>query len=424
MAPPKARLIPLALNVLGRLLALTPEPRPARAFGGRRRAHPLAGAPAPAGPALEPAPRVSPAPRSWRRRIARESSRRLVETALLSLAAPYLSERRIRTIARLGPSVEAFARDLAARPRPVVLATLHLALWESQTWLKLLSPVPSPSSASSSGPSTTPRSTPSSSAPANATACGCCRARRASPRRSRSCGPGLRRRPLRPERGDQGALTLLFGRVCSSTELPGLLAAKFGAELRTFYPGAPPSGGSCSNPTRSERRHRGGGHAGAQPLARGRPVRRRPLRVVALGPRPLEEPGRARPRRLRLEAKRNLLAADLSRPGPSSPPAHADLDPPAELARGRRHGVPLLRALRASRPDAEMTLLTKPVSSRCSRRLASPTRPRPAPARVRATSPASPAARILPRRLDPPSRTPCAATSRPGSRAAPSASGS
>jgi len=26
------------------------------------------------------------------------------------------------------------------------------------------------------------------------------------------------------------------GRVCSSTELPGLLAAKFGAELRTFYP--------------------------------------------------------------------------------------------------------------------------------------------------------------------------------------------
>src|SRR5579862_2461374 len=36
--------------------------------------------------------------------------------------------------------------------------------------------------------------------------------------------------------GGQGALTTLFGRVCSTTELPGLLATRLGAELRTFYP--------------------------------------------------------------------------------------------------------------------------------------------------------------------------------------------
>src|ERR1019366_9335375 len=50
----------------------------------------------------------------------------------------------IRRIARLGPSTEAFAREISARPRPVVLATLHLAHWESQTWLKLISPVSLP----------------------------------------------------------------------------------------------------------------------------------------------------------------------------------------------------------------------------------------------------------------------------------------
>src|SRR5665213_2047615 len=44
---------------------------------------------------------------AWRRRIARISSRRLVETGMLSLATPYLSERRIREIARLAPSVDA-----------------------------------------------------------------------------------------------------------------------------------------------------------------------------------------------------------------------------------------------------------------------------------------------------------------------------
>ena len=81
---------------------------------------------------------------AWRRRIGRESCHRMVETGLLSLATPYLSERRIRGLARLSPAVEQLARDLQERPRPVVLATLHLALWESQTWLKLLSPMPLP----------------------------------------------------------------------------------------------------------------------------------------------------------------------------------------------------------------------------------------------------------------------------------------
>src|SRR5262249_13642164 len=36
--------------------------------------------------------------------------------------------------------------------------------------------------------------------------------------------------------GTQGALTTLFGRVCSTTELPGLMAEKFGARVFGIFP--------------------------------------------------------------------------------------------------------------------------------------------------------------------------------------------
>src|SRR5205823_1520230 len=36
--------------------------------------------------------------------------------------------------------------------------------------------------------------------------------------------------------GMQGALTTLFGRVCSTTELPGLMAEKFAATVYGIYP--------------------------------------------------------------------------------------------------------------------------------------------------------------------------------------------
>src|SRR5580692_8258576 len=235
--PANDRLIPLALNVLGRLLAAAPEPvlEALAALGGElilwlapRRRRVLRSNLHHAFPAR---------PRAWRRQVARESSRRLVETAMLSLAAPFLSERRIRRIAVLAPSADAFARDLAARPRPVVLATLHLALWESQTWLKLLSPVPLPEF----GIIFRPLDNPAADAFVKRT-----RERHGMRLLSRREGFAQALGILRgngcvgvlfdQNAGKQGGLTLLFGRVCSSTELPGLLASKFGAELRTFYP--------------------------------------------------------------------------------------------------------------------------------------------------------------------------------------------
>ncbi|MGA2691638.1 MAG: glycosyltransferase family 9 protein [Opitutaceae bacterium] len=354
-------MIPFALTVLGRLLALTPEPllRALSACGGelilwlaprRRRVmrsnlhHAFPGK-----------------PRSWRRRVARESSRRLVETALLSLAAPYLSERRIRTIARLGPSADAFARGLAAHPRPVVLATLHLALWESQTWFKLLSPVPLPEF----GVVFRPLDNASVDSFIRRT-----RERHGMRLLSRKAGFAEALAILRgrgcvavlfdQNAGMQGALTLLLGRVCSSSELPGILAAKFGAELRTFYPRRTAFWRVMfeSDPVPND------GTAAGATLALNRWLEAA-LSDETLCASWLWAHDRWRNQdvpslRLRLQAKRNLLAEDLRSRGLSSPPRNTRIWIRLPNWLGDiSMALPLLRAIRASRPDAEMTLLTK-----------------------------------------------------------------
>ena len=139
--------------------------------------------------------------------------------------------------------------------------------------------------------------------------------------------------------GDQGALTLLLGRVCSSTELPGVLAAKFGAELRTFYPRRTafwrvtfetdpvPNDGTAAGATLALNRWLEGALADEG------------LCASWLWAHDRWRNQDVPERRLRLEAKRNLLAAGPARPRPGRPSAeHAGLDPPAELARGRRDG--------------------------------------------------------------------------------------
>ncbi len=352
-------MIALALIVLGRLIALTPEsvlralsvvageailwlaPRRRRllrsnlhhAFPGR--------------------------PRSWRRAVARESSRRLAETVLLSLAAPFLSERRIRVIGRLGPSSEALARSLQANPRPVVLATLHLAHWETQSWYKFLSPVPTPAF----GIIFRPLDNPSLDAFFKRT-----RERHGMRLLSRKAGFAEALAILRGKgcvgllfdqnAGDQGALTLFFGRVCSSTELPGVLAAKFRAELRTFYPRRTafwrvtfesdpvPSDGTPEGATVALNRWL------ESALSEG------DLCASWLWAHDRWRNQDVPSRRLRLSAKRNLLGEDLRARGLASLPRNTRvwIRMPNWLG-DVAMALPLVRAIRASRPDAEVTLL-------------------------------------------------------------------
>jgi ADP-heptose:LPS heptosyltransferase/lauroyl/myristoyl acyltransferase len=354
-------LIPFVLNVLGRIVALTPEAvlRAAASVGGElilwlapRRRRLLRSNLHHAFPGK---------PRAWRRAVARESSRRLVETAMLSLAAPFLSEARIRSIASLGPSTDALSRDLAARPRPVVLATLHVALWESQTWLKLLSPVPLPEF----GIIFRPLDNPAADAFVKRS-----RERHGMRLLSRREGFAQALGILRgygcvgvlfdQNAGDQGALTLLFGRVCSSTELPGVLAAKFGAELRTFYPRRTGFWRVVfeSDPVPSD-----GSAAGATVALNS--WLENAMADEALCASWLWAHDRWRNqdvprRRLHLAAKRNLLAEDLAARGLATMPRNTRvwIRLPNWLG-DVALALPLVRAVRTSRPDAEITLLCK-----------------------------------------------------------------
>ena len=350
------------LTLLGRALALTPEPALRAACG-------VIGALA---AALSPKRRrivhsnlhhaFPDRPRAWRRRLAREVWRRVVETFMLSLAAPFLSEKRIREIGSLGPSAEALARDLSERPRPMVLATFHLCLWESQSWFKLLSPFPLPEF----GIIFRPLDNAAADAFVKRT-----REQHGMKLLSRKEGFAQALAILRGKgvvgilvdqnAGMQGALSLLFGRVASTTELPGILAAKFKAEVRTFYPrrtafwrvqfeSAPiPSDGTADSVT----------------LALNRWLEQTLSADEALCASWLWSHERWRTqdvaaRRLRLEAKRSLLDLDLAA---RSLPA---------LPRGTRlwirmpnwlgdvvMALPLIRAVRASRPDLQITLVTK-----------------------------------------------------------------
>jgi ADP-heptose:LPS heptosyltransferase/lauroyl/myristoyl acyltransferase len=352
----------LALNLAGRLVALTPEPllRAAAAAGGElilwlapRRRRVLRSNLHHAFPEK---------PRSWRRRIARESSRRLVETALLSVAAPFLSDVRIRRMASLGASVQAWAADVAQRPRPVVFGTLHLALWESQTWLKLLSARPVPEF----GIIYRPLDNRAADAFVKRT-----RERHGMRLLSRRAGFAEALALLRERMcvgvlfdqnaGNQGALTLLFGRVCSSSELSGIFCAKFGAELRTFYPRRT----AFWRVTFETDAVPGDGTPAGATLALNRWLER------ALGDEDLcaswlwaHDRWRnqdAPSRRLRLESRRNLLADDMRARGLSAMPRRTRIwvRMPNWLGDAVM-AVPLIRTLRQSRPDAEITLLARP----------------------------------------------------------------
>ena len=311
-------------------------------------------------------------PAAWRRQLGRACSRRLVETGMLSLATPHLSERRIRAIASLAPSVDAWARDRAAHPRPVVFGTVHLALWESQTWLQLLSPAPLPEF----GIIYRPLDNAGADAYVKRT-----RERFGMRLLSRKGGFAQALHILRgagcvgvlfdQNAGNQGALTLLFARVCSSTELPGLLTAKFGAELRTFYPRRL---GFWRVAFESDPVAHDGTAAGAT-LALNRWLETALAGDANLCASWLWAHDRWRhqdvpERRLRLESKRNLLAEDL-RARQAAEAAAGSL--PSSLPKRLRLVVrlpnwlgdvvmvlPLVRALRASRPDAEIILLARP----------------------------------------------------------------
>ena len=83
-------------------------------------------------------------PAAWHRTIGRASCRRLIETGLLSLATPYLDERRLRLMIRVSPEVLALYARHAADPAATLICSPHIAYWETQTAQPLVVPGPFP----------------------------------------------------------------------------------------------------------------------------------------------------------------------------------------------------------------------------------------------------------------------------------------
>ncbi len=303
-------------------------------------------------------------PAVWHRAIARESCRRLIETGLLSLALPCFSERRLRRMLCAAPDLApALAVPPGGRPRPTLFAGAHLCGWETQTAMPLLVPAPFPEF----GVIFRPLDQPAADAWTK-------RGRERFGMRLLSRKEGFQEamRILRrngclgllfdQNAGNQGALSTLFGRVCSTSELVGLLAERFQAEVYALYPRRLAFWRFELTPQLISR----GGPAADVTLLLNRWIETHLAAADDNCASWLWAHDRWRnqdvpARRLRLAAKRNLLAADLRLRGLTALPRRTRLWVRLPNWLGDVVlALPLLRALRASRPDAEVTLLAKP----------------------------------------------------------------
>lgn len=299
---------------------------------------------------------------AWHRTIGRESCRRMIETALLSLATPYLNESRLRQIVSVSPEMLAAYELHRKEPAATLICSPHLAYWEAQTSQPLVVPGPFPEFGIIFRP------LDNSAANDFVTRS---RERFGMKLLSRKEGFAealkiLRRRGFvgvlfDQNAGLQGALTTLLGRVCSTTELPGLMAEKFSARVYGIFP---------------RRRAFWRVEVGAQLIATGGSTEsvtlslNRWLEALLSADdnlcaswlwahdrwRNQDMPSK----RFRLEAKRDLLTADLAARGLTALPRRTRLYVRLPNWLGDVvMALPLLRALRASRPDAEITLVAR-----------------------------------------------------------------
>ncbi len=299
---------------------------------------------------------------AWQRSIARESCRRLVETALLSMASPFLPDHRLRQIARLSPEAQAILETWHASPRPALVCTPHFGHWETQTWLGLLSQVPLPEF----GVIFRPLKNPALDAFVKRT-----RERFGMRLLSRKDGfqealKILRRRGVvgllfDQNAGDPGALSTLCGRLASTTELPGLMAEKYGADVVAIYPHRT---AFWRVELRFETLSTDGTVAGVT-LALNRWLETVLARDDNHCASWLWSHDRWRAqhyhtKRLKIDAKRNFLAADLAARGWTTLPKKTRIFIRLPNWLGDVvMALPLLRAVRSARPDAELTLVGK-----------------------------------------------------------------
>ncbi|MBC7369768.1 MAG: hypothetical protein H7343_23620 [Undibacterium sp.] len=356
-------MLTLLLKTLGWLLAHTPEPllrMLAAAIGDAL----YFGLPRRRRLALSNLDHAFPARSSaWQRATARASFRRLIETGLLSLATPFLSESRLRAIISLSPAMLAAYARHQRDPAASLICSPHIAYWEVQTAQPLVVPGPFPEFGIIFRPLDNPT--------ANAFVVKS-RERFGMKLLSRKEGFAEALKILRRKgfvgvlfdqnAGLQGALTTLFGRVCSTTELPGLMAEKFSARVYGIYPRRHAFWRVEIDCTLVDHDNTTTGVT----LALNRWLENLLTADENLCAswlwshdrwRNQDMPGK----RFRLAAKRDLLTADLAaRVLPALPRRTRLFIRLPNWLGDVIMALPLLRALRTSRPDAEITLFAAP----------------------------------------------------------------
>lgn len=175
---------------------------------------------------------------SWHRRIAFKSSRRLIETSLMSLASPYISDERILRISTITPELKAMLDQHLRNPAraPLSIGSLHMAYWECNPWIGMfLAKYNLPM-----GIVFRPLRNKKLNDWVKSS-----RERHGIKMYSRREGLFeifriMRRQGMTTILYDQnaagsGTLTTLLGRVCSTTEFPGMLAERYNARTIVIY---------------------------------------------------------------------------------------------------------------------------------------------------------------------------------------------
>jgi lipopolysaccharide heptosyltransferase II len=175
-------------------------------------------------------------PHAWHVGTARASCRQLVETGLLALIYPHLSRERVLTMVKAAPTFHAEVTRLLAAKRPIVGGVPHLGAWELAAAVPLVYGDAMPTL----GCVYRPLDHPKLDAWVRAA-----RERFGIRMLSRKEGFSEGMRILHDggalvllfdqSAGDRGELTLFMDRVCSSTNLPGLMVEKFDAQLATTF---------------------------------------------------------------------------------------------------------------------------------------------------------------------------------------------
>lgn len=298
-----------------------------------------------------------------RRAIGRASCRRTVEMALFALASPYFSEQRIRAIVTLDDSVRDPEVGLL-RPGPAVLVIPHFALMEAITLVPVVMPEARDFEV---GVFFRPLDNPKVDAAVKAS-----RERFGLRLLSRKEGfkdaMGILRRGGRvavlfdQNAGSPGSLSLFLGRAASTSELAGMLAEKFDARVIAF-PGERSGFWRCV--IRAEKLAEHTDAANAASLSNRWLERRLASGDDACAQwlwlhnrwKTRNTPGT----RLRLDARRDITATDFATLGLDGWPASGDrfvIRMPNWLG-DVVMALPLVRAIRAARPDAHVTLLAK-----------------------------------------------------------------